>query len=85
MRRTLSGGVEHVRIEIDAIWPHNGSCVSVDTDLRKEVLVLKRGEHPTASADPLREIHNAAGAIKVTRRGPNTAPTRAEIDDFLGG
>jgi len=28
---------------------------------------------------------NAAGAIKVTRRGPNTAPTRAEIDDFLGG
>ncbi len=28
---------------------------------------------------------NAAGAIKVTRRGPDTAPTRAEIDDFLGG
>lgn len=28
---------------------------------------------------------NAAGAIKVTRRGPNTAPTRAEIDDFLAG
>jgi len=27
---------------------------------------------------------NAAGAIKVTRRGPNTAPTRAEIDAFLG-
>ena len=26
---------------------------------------------------------NAAGAIKVTRRGPDTAPTRAEIDDFL--
>ena len=25
---------------------------------------------------------NAAGAIKVTRRGPDTAPTRAEIDDF---
>ncbi len=28
---------------------------------------------------------NAAGAIKVTRRGPDTAPTRAEIDDFLAG
>ena len=28
---------------------------------------------------------NAAGAIKVTRRGPDTAPTRAEIDAFLGG
>jgi sugar/nucleoside kinase (ribokinase family) len=27
---------------------------------------------------------NAAGAIKVTRRGPDTAPTRAEIDEFLG-
>lgn len=26
---------------------------------------------------------NAAGAIKVTRNGPNTAPTRAEIDNFL--
>ncbi|HBO54623.1 MAG TPA: sugar kinase [Janibacter terrae] len=28
---------------------------------------------------------NAAGAIKVTRRGPATAPTRAEVDDFLRG
>lgn len=26
---------------------------------------------------------NAAGAIKVTRRGPTTAPTAAEIDDYL--
>ena len=26
---------------------------------------------------------NAAGAIKVTRRGPDTAPSRAEIDAFL--
>ncbi len=26
---------------------------------------------------------NAAGALKVTRRGPDTAPTRAEIDAFL--
>ncbi|MEO6019126.1 MAG: PfkB family carbohydrate kinase [Knoellia sp.] len=26
---------------------------------------------------------NAGGAIKVTRRGPATAPTAAEIDDFL--
>ncbi|MFK5634145.1 MULTISPECIES: PfkB family carbohydrate kinase [unclassified Ornithinimicrobium] len=26
---------------------------------------------------------NAAGAVKVTRRGPATAPTRAEVDDFL--
>ena len=26
---------------------------------------------------------NAAGAIKVTRRGPDTAPTRGEIDAFL--
>ncbi len=27
---------------------------------------------------------NVAGALKVTRRGPTSAPTRAEIDDFLG-
>jgi sugar/nucleoside kinase (ribokinase family) len=26
---------------------------------------------------------NAAGAIKVTRRGPATAPTAREIDAFL--
>ena len=26
---------------------------------------------------------NAGAAIKVTRRGPSSAPTRAEIDDFL--
>jgi len=28
---------------------------------------------------------NAAAAIKVTRRGPTTAPTAAEVDDFLRG
>ena len=28
---------------------------------------------------------NAAGAIKVTRRGPDTAPTGPEIDAFLAG
>ncbi|HLS13205.1 MAG TPA: PfkB family carbohydrate kinase [Beutenbergiaceae bacterium] len=28
---------------------------------------------------------NVAGAIKVTRKGPATAPTRAEVDDFLAG
>lgn len=28
---------------------------------------------------------NAAAAIKVTRRGPQSAPTAAEVDDFLAG
>lgn len=28
---------------------------------------------------------NAAAAIKITRKGPATAPTRAEVDDFLAG
>lgn len=28
---------------------------------------------------------NAAAALKVTRRGPATAPTRVEVDDFLAG
>lgn len=38
-----------------------------------------------AGTDPRRACvrANAAGAIKVTRRGPATAPTRVEIDDFL--
>jgi sugar/nucleoside kinase (ribokinase family) len=38
-----------------------------------------------AGSDPLTAAirANAAGAIKVTRRGPATAPTRAEIDAFL--
>ena len=26
---------------------------------------------------------NAAAAIKITRRGPDTAPTTAEVDEFL--
>jgi len=26
---------------------------------------------------------NAGGAIKVTRKGPATSPTAAEIDEFL--
>lgn len=38
-----------------------------------------------AGTDPLAACTraNAAGAIKVTRRGPATAPTRGEIDSFL--
>ena len=28
---------------------------------------------------------NAAAAIKVTRRGPESAPTAAEVDEFLAG
>ncbi len=28
---------------------------------------------------------NAAAAIKVTRRGPATAPTAAEVEEFLAG
>lgn len=36
-------------------------------------------------AEPLEAARraNAAGAIKVTRRGPATAPSRAEVDAFL--
>lgn len=36
-----------------------------------------------ADWDVLATRANAAGAIKVTRRGPGTAPTAAEIDAFL--
>ncbi len=40
---------------------------------------LARGDEPIAAA----KRANAAAAIAVTRRGPATAPTTAEIDDLL--
>ena len=40
---------------------------------------LARGDEPIAAA----KRANAASAIAVTRRGPATAPTTAEIDDLL--
>lgn len=50
-------------------------------DTHTGVLLAERA----AGADWLRAAAraNAAGAVKVTRRGPDTAPTRAEIDAFL--
>lgn len=40
---------------------------------------LARGEHPFSAA----RMANACAAIAVSRRGPATAPTRAEVDVFL--
>lgn len=50
-------------------------------DAHTGVLVAERG----LGADWVTAARraNAAGAIKVTRRGPATAPTRAEVDAFL--
>ena len=50
-------------------------------DAHTGVLVAERAggaDWPTAT-----QRANAAGAIKVTRKGPATAPTRAEVDAFL--
>ncbi len=58
---------------------------AVDTngagDAHTGVLVAERA----GGADWLTAVRraNAAGAIKVTRAGPATAPTRAEVDRFL--
>ncbi|HEX5405763.1 MAG TPA: PfkB family carbohydrate kinase [Pseudonocardiaceae bacterium] len=40
-----------------------------------------------AGLDPLTAAlrANAAAALAVTRRGPSTAPTAAEVDDLLAG
>jgi sugar/nucleoside kinase (ribokinase family) len=43
------------------------------------VAALARGADPVAAA----RTANAAGALTVTRRGPATCPTAAEIADFL--
>ena len=64
----MSCVVQHVRIEIDAIWPDNSACVCVNTDLRKECLILKGCEYPATPADPLREINNAAGSVNEFQR-----------------
>ena len=50
-------------------------------DTHTGVLLAERATGSSWSAAAARA--NAAGAIKVTRRGPDTAPTRAEIDAFL--
>lgn len=50
-------------------------------DAHTGVLVAERA----AGADWITAARraNAAGALKVTRKGPATAPTRAEVDEFL--
>lgn len=77
-------------------WVHEGGSTTyvpgypqtpVDTngagDAHTGVLVAERA----AGADWVTAATraNAAGAIKVTRKGPATAPTRAEVDAFLAG
>lgn len=51
-------------------------------DAHTGVLVAELGKGSTWEVAATRA--NAAGAIKVTRRGPGTAPTAVEIDAFLG-
>ncbi|MBK7821486.1 MAG: sugar kinase [Tessaracoccus sp.] len=51
-------------------------------DAHTGVLVAERADG-TSWVEACRRA-NVAGAITVTRLGPATSPTRAEIDDFLG-
>lgn len=50
-----------------------------DTHTGVFIAVLAAGAYPSAAA----RRANAAAAVSVTRRGPATAPTRAELTSFL--
>jgi sugar/nucleoside kinase (ribokinase family) len=74
-----------VRVDGDTAYVPGYPQVPVDTngagDAHTGVLLAER-----ALGTPWLEAArraNAAGAVKVTRKGPSTAPTRAEVDDFL--
>ncbi len=75
----------HVREAGDTAYVPGYPQEPVDTngagDCHTGVLVAERA-HGTEWVTAARRA-NAAGAIKVTRRGPATAPTSAEIDAFL--
>lgn len=88
------GSVVIVRDGPEGCYLHTGTTVEhlpgypqepVDTngagDAHTGVLVAELAAGADAQTACIRA--NAAGAIKVTRRGPATAPTRVEIDDFL--
>lgn len=74
----LGGGVHHL-----PGYPQDPVDTNGAGDAHTGVLVAELA----AGTDPHTACvrANAAGAIKVTRRGPATAPTRAEIDAFLAG
>jgi sugar/nucleoside kinase (ribokinase family) len=75
----------HVRVGDHTAYLPGYPAKAVDTngagDTHTGVLVAERARG-TDWVEAARRA-NAAGAIKVTRRGPATAPTSAEIDDFL--
>lgn len=75
----------YVRVEGETTYVAGYPQVPVDTngagDAHTGVLLAER-----ALGTPWHEAArraNAAGAVKVTRRGPATAPTRVEVDAFL--
>lgn len=74
-----------VRVDGETSYVRGFPQVPVDTngagDTHTGVLLAER-----ALGTPWLEAArraNAAGAVKVTRKGPATAPTRAEVDGFL--
>jgi sugar/nucleoside kinase (ribokinase family) len=77
----------HVRVGDHAAYLPGCPAKAVDTngagDTHTGVLVAERALG-TDWIEAARRA-NAAGAIKVTRHGPSTAPTRAEIDALLVG
>ena len=64
-------------------WPQEAVDTNGAGDTHTGVLVACRAAGLDWDAAARRA--NAAGAITVTRRGPATAPTAAEIDAFLAG
>ena len=75
----------HVRVAGHTAYLRGYPQKAVDTngagDCHTGVLVAERARGTDWVTAATRA--NAAGAIKVTRRGPATAPTAAEIDEFL--
>jgi len=49
-------GVEHVRAEIDAVWPDEGAGLPVHGDLPEEGDILQRSKDATTSKDAPAEI-----------------------------
>lgn len=60
----MRGVVQHVGIEVNAVWPNDGAGFRIYGDLGEEAWVLKRSEHAAAASDPGAEIDRARRPIR---------------------
>ena len=76
----VAPGAEPVTVPGFAVEPVDTTGAG-DTHTGVFLAGLLRGDHPVAAA----RTANAAAALSVTRRGPATSPTAAEVASFLAG